>query len=123
MLAKGACKFCNQIYMVDEEDPDYIAGERNLEKVATMRCTCEASRLYQFRENQKDKAYDNIDLAFNDYESLKNILRAAVNSMVDSGVVSITIKNDQGVTGKMTVGAKGNIKVSRTISKKVEYDE
>ena len=34
-----------------------------------------------------------------------------------------TIKNDQGVTGKMTVGAKGNIKVSRTISKKVEYDE
>lgn len=123
MLVKGTCKFCKQVFMVSEEDPDYISGGRNLDKIATLRCTCEESRDYQYREAQKERAYDNIDLAFNDYTTMKDALRAAVQGMVDQKLLSVTMKNGEGVTGKLTVTSKGTIKVSKTVSKKVEFDE
>lgn len=122
-MTRGTCKYCGQVFMVDEEDPDYIKGMRSADVVASLRCTCEGAREFSYREEQKEKAYDNIDLAFDEYETMRDALKAAVQGMVDKKFSNITIKNADGVTGKLTVTGKGTIRVSKTVSKKVEFDE
>ncbi len=122
-MVGGKCNYCGQVFMVDEEDPDYITGGRCVDRIATLRCNCEGARIFSYREEQKEKAYDNIDLAFNEYEVMRDTLKAAVQGMVEKKFASITIKNSDGVTGKLSVTGKGTIRVSKTVQKKVEFDE
>ena len=122
-MVGGKCNYCGQVFMVDEEDPDYITGGRCVDRIATLRCNCEGARIFSYREEQKEKANDNIDLAFNEYESMRDTLKAAVQGMVEKKFASITIKNSDGVTGKLSVTGKGTIRVSKTVQKKVELDE
>lgn len=122
-MVGGKCTYCGQVFMVDEEDPDYITGGRCVDRIATLRCNCEGARVFAYREEQKEKANDNIDLAFNEYESMRDTLKAAVQGMVEKKFASITIKNSDGVTGKLSITGKGTIRVSKTVQKKVEFDE
>ena len=54
---------------------------------------------------------------------MRDTLKAAVQGMVEKKFVTITIKNSDGVTGKLSVTGKGTIRVSKTVQKKVEFDE
>lgn len=119
MTNTAKCPFCKQIVMLASETDDEDAEERAKEL-----CTCDGAKSYQKRKKRIERACGNIELEFEEhYPETSELLKAAVNFIAYNKIAKITIDTGHGIKGTVGITSKGSIKVTKSISKKVEHDE
>lgn len=116
----GSCRYCGQTAILDVE----VATKDTADEEATLKCNCDGAKNYKYKLERIKKANDNIELAFHEsYHDTEYLLKAAVPALIDYKIAKMTVDTGAGTKGEIKLTNKGNIKVSKSISKKVEYDE
>ena len=109
------CEYCGQIINSDE-------GE------AWQHCNCPAARARQKKEDQIIMAHDNIDELFGPeaaeeygYQPVPDyilvLLKSCATLAGDSGIKSTIVLGGALGTAKISLGSKGQIKVTRTLAR------
>lgn len=114
------CRYCGQIYdsMVETED------ENIAQECATMMCKCDGAKHYQNQKRREEKTKDNIDLAlFEENEKAADFLKQGVPLILEHKLAKITIDTGNGQKVTVSMTNKGNMKVDKTSTKKVVFDE
>ncbi|MCM1296867.1 MAG: hypothetical protein NC311_15115 [Muribaculaceae bacterium] len=115
----GKCRYCNQITYLNQN-----MTEDEAEETATLGCNCFKGRDYRERVKRIEKTNNNIDLAFmEDFPQTAELFRSAVPAIMDGKIVKVSIDTGQGIKGVIGTTQKGSLKVERTASKKVTYEE
>ena len=122
-MKTAACKYCGQTFMIDIDDKDWPDANGDMELVATRRCMCDGAQHFKALERKKEKANDNISIAFEqDEPAIAEVLKYAVDGIVNEKMYKITINGDK-VKAVLQRTTKGTIKVSRTDQEVQEYNE
>lgn len=114
---RGACRFCGQISIVqvpmdwNDEQTDELAAET---------CECDDAKSYRYLERRKEKAIAAIDKQFgeeNVTEKAIELMKQSVELVAQGCCVAVTV-NTGNIKGKVSVNAKGAIKVEKTKTEK-----
>jgi hypothetical protein len=122
VIQDGACRFCGQLKKVET-----MIGwtDDQCDELATETCGCFDSCTYARKKGQKERAEKKINRLF--VETLDNepldqaavdLIREAAELVSDFKIKSCTIDNGNGCKAKVSITAKGNIKVERTDTEK-----
>ncbi|MCI8627355.1 MAG: hypothetical protein HFI40_14010 [Lachnospiraceae bacterium] len=125
VTATGFCRFCGQA-TTRKALPEWTQEEIN--ELATEFCDCFTAEDYTRKKNRMERAYERIDMLFVEDEtvpvdeSVVTLLREAVSPMCEDFIQSISIDTGKGIKGKLSLTAKGKIKVSRIITDTSAYE-
>lgn len=123
-MIKGICRYCNQVILLEESDITDLESEAAITEAAAMKCKCDDAKYYQRLEKRKEKTRNNIELAFHvSDENIEQIMKAAVEPMINYKIAKITIDNGKGLKGTMSMSSKGGIKVKASATKEAEFVE
>ena len=115
----GKCRYCNQITYLEKQ-----MSEAEAEETATQQCNCLEGKDYRRRVVRIKKTNDNIDLAFmENFPQTAELLRAAVSAIMDGKIIKMSVDTGMGIKGSISMTSKGSLKVEKTASKKVAYEE
>ena len=120
MLQKGKCKYCDQMFMIDNDEE---LTEEELSIEATRQCNCSLASNSRIRETKKCKVKENINQLFGMDEATAIILIENIDRIACDNIASITVDSGAGYKGKMYMTSKGAIKVERNVSKKISMEE
>ena len=127
VIVNGTCRFCGQA-TTRKALPEWTQEENN--ELATEFCDCFEAERYTHKKNQTERAYEKIDTLFVEDEtapvpvdeSVVTLLREAVSPMCENFIQSISIDTGKVIKGKLSLTAKGKIKVSRIITDTSAYE-
>ena len=125
VIGNGSCRFCGQA-AARKALPEWTQEEIN--ELATEFCDCFTAEDYTRKKNRTERAYERIDMLFVEDEtvpvdeSVVTLLREAVSPMCEDFIQSISIDTGKGIKGKLSLTAKGKIKVSRIITDTSAYE-
>ena len=114
---RGACRFCGQISIV-EVPRDW--GDDKVDDLVTETCKCDDAKNYRHMELRKEKAMAAIEKQFGE----ENVTEKAVELMKQSvelvagGYCDAVTVNTGNIKGKVSVNAKGMLKVEKTKTEK-----
>ena len=114
---RGACRFCGQISIV-EVPRDW--GDDKVDDLVTETCKCDDAKNYRHLELRKEKAMAAIEKQFGE----ENVTEEAVAFMkksvelVAGGYCDAVTVNTGNIKGKVSVNAKGMLKVEKTKTEK-----
>ena len=114
---RGACRFCGQISIV-EVPVDW--EDDKVDDLVTETCKCDKAEVYRYKQSRKDKAVAGIEKQFGEERVSKeamDILKEAVNMVLDGHCDTVQI-NVGNIKGKVSINAKGAIKVEKTKTEK-----
>lgn len=112
----GACIYCGQTQYI-EHLGDITGAE--LDREATKRCNCDLREKARQAEVSAECAVDNIKLLFEaDFPEVAAILKGSVVSLVKGEVRGVSIDTGKKVTAKLSMTAKGDVKVERVENRK-----
>lgn len=123
---KGACECCGQIKIVEAPvnwNDDQVNG------LVTEMCDCIEADHRTRLKRQKERAHAKIEELFNgndkENECINNaalqLIHNAVEPIVDDDIASATI-DIGGIKAKLSMTAKGNVKITRTDTKTKNYE-
>lgn len=112
-LITGACKFCGQLRQVAALGPDADPDE-----AATEACDCYEAARYTSQKRTRERTTKSIEELFPKDEAVREILLATMEDIITEEIWSVTIDNGDGLKAKMSITAKGNVKVERTEKEK-----
>ena len=115
--ATGACTFCGQI-----ASRRVLAewSSEEIEELATETCDCWEAKDYMHKKGQQERADKKIDMLFGEGADVAvaaaaaDLLHKAVGPICDQRIASISIDAGNGIKGRISMTAKGNIRVVRT---------
>lgn len=112
---QACCSYCGQMQIISAGEG--MKGEE-LNKLATMQCTCEEALAFQKVEQKKTYAEANIKQLFaEDGKAFTDVMIAAAGSLASKSIKKMTLVNQQGIRATLT--AKENtIKIERTFTDK-----
>lgn len=108
----GTCRHCQQKVMV-KMPKDINVHEDYADDLATQECTCAEARLERDKKKARADAYESINKLFNNYDSVKNILTAAVQPLITGKIENLTIKVNKETKATMKITTKGKIRVEK----------
>lgn len=108
-LITGACRFCGQLHQIVDFGP-----EADPDEAATVACNCVEAAQYTAKKRQRERATKSIEELFSQEEAVKEVLLHALDCIIQEEIVSATVDDGDRLKAKMTLTAKGNIKVERT---------
>ena len=112
----GACIYCGQTQYI-EYLGDITGAE--LDREATKRCNCDLGEKARQAEASAECAVDNIKSLFEaDFPEVAAILKGSVVSLIKGEVRGISIDTGKKVTARLSMTAKGDVKVERVENKK-----
>ena len=112
----GACIYCGQTQYI-EHLGDMTDAE--LDREATKRCNCDLGEKARQAEASAECAVDNIKSLFEaDFPEVAAILKGSVVSLIKGEVRGISIDTGKKVTAKLSMTAKGDVKVERVENRK-----
>lgn len=108
----GACKFCGQCHQIE------VVGKWTddmLNEAATERCKCEEAGIFRVKKRRKEKAERKIiELFREDCGELMEMMKDAVNLIMDGPLNKVVFHTETGVKATISVNNKGNIKIERS---------
>ena len=110
-LTTGTCKFCGQIRQV-------AAAEADPDEAATEACRCYEATRYTAQKKTRERTTKSIEELFPRDEAVREILLVTMEDIITEEIVAITIDDGDRLKAKMSITAKGNIKVERTEKEK-----
>lgn len=120
IMKRGGCRYCGQI--ADLEVPE--GWEENVcDEVATEMCECISATIYTRKKRQKEKAAEAIEEQFGETGSgteddVRELLTDIADKVVEQKINSGTIDMGNGTKAKISINAKGLVKVERTKTEK-----
>lgn len=121
-IQNGACIFCGQLMPFETMG---LTREDDLNEFATEKCDCTEAKIYVKRKKSLEGAKEKIQQLFGKEsygEAAVEILNKAADSIFNRKIDNLTINIGNGCQGKVSQTSKGNIKVERTDTKKVSYE-
>ena len=122
----GACKFCGQ--MASLQIPEDWSSEM-ADELATELCNCLEAYVYTSKKNKKEKAAKAIEEQFGQDEEgkqtdekVKSLLITLSDAIVENQIKSGTVDIGDGIKAKISVTAKGFIKVEKTKTEKTSRE-
>lgn len=109
MVEVGYCKFCGQSRAVPEECVD-------LNEYATMHCSCDLARKYQFKSNQYEMAENMVNNYVGADHPLKGLLMDIIKSLQEQTSIAHTIRLTKRVKLALSITGDGEIKIKRTVT-------
>lgn len=124
-IQHGACRFCGQIMSFETSG---LAKEDDLNEWAVEKCDCTAAKIYTKRKKSVNTAKERVNTFFSNIsgpsgETAIRLLNEAIDAIIQNEIEQITINIGDGCKGKVSTNSKGNIKVERTDTKKVKYEQ
>lgn len=123
-IQSGACKFCGQIYQFETIG---LASGKNLDDWATEKCDCAEAQYHTERMKSLEGAKENIKKFFEKVpisgEIAITILNMAASAIYEDKIESISVDLGNGCKGKISQNSKGKIKVERTDTRKIKYEQ
>lgn len=122
-IQNGACKFCGQMYPIETSG---LAREDDLNEWATEKCDCTRAMDYTKRKNSVAKAKEKIEQLFgasHGGEAIVFLLNTGLDAIIAENIDEISIDLGHGCKAKVSQNSKGNIKVERTDTRKVKYEQ
>lgn len=117
-IKTGFCRCCGQSAQI-QTLLEWDSDTRN--EAATELCECEGARSYTWNKQRKERALNAIDKQFGDKagenqitEEIIEILKQTVELILLNKITSTTIDIGKGLKAKISLTAKGAIKVERT---------
>lgn len=118
----GACRFCGQ--MATLEAPETWSDE-DIDELATECCKCQEAEDYAYKKRRKERAIEAIIHQFGPYqetgiirEGTMELLAEIADQVVEAKIQSGTIEIGEGLKAKISMTAKGAVKVERSKTEK-----
>lgn len=117
----GGCKYCGQIAAL-EIPSDWT--EEMCNELATELCECTEAGIYARKKKQKEKASEAIEEQFGDKaedrieEEVIGLLNIIADMVIEDRLNSGTLDIGDGIKAKISLTAKGTVKVERTKTEK-----
>lgn len=122
-IQTGACTFCGQIYQFETSG---LAKEEDLNTWAVEKCDCSQAKDFIKKKKELEKAKEKIqqmlgsDIAG---DVITRLLDMAVDSISEDKIDDMTINVGNGCKAKVSQNSKGCIKVERTDTRKLKYEQ
>lgn len=121
----GACRFCGQVASrkVLEE-----WSSEEVDELVTETCDCWRAKDYTHKKEQQERADEKIDMLFGEQADVSlagaavDLLHKAVYPICEGCIASMSIDAGNGVKGKISMTAKGGIRVVRTKTDTSAYE-
>lgn len=118
----GGCQFCGQ--MITVEVPEGWKEEK-IDELATECCKCQEAEGYAYKKRRKERAVEAILKQFGPYqetgiirEGTMELLAEIADQVVEDKIQSGTIDIGGGLKAKISMTAKGAVKVERRKTEK-----
>lgn len=118
----GACRFCGQ--MITVKVPKGWEEEK-IDELATECCECQEAEDYAYKKRRKERAIKAIIHQFGPYqetgiirEGTMELLAEIADQVVEDKIRSGTIEIGEGLKAKISMTAKGAVKVERSKTEK-----
>ena len=105
----GYCKFCGQSRMVED-------AAVNVDECATLHCTCEDARKYQYKMQQYEAAKNMIDNYVGADAPIRGLLLDMVKSLQEKTSLKHSVKLNKRIKMDLSITGDGEIKIKRTIT-------
>lgn len=122
----GSCRFCGQ-QATHKVIEDWEQG--TIDELITESCECLEARIYTAGKGQKERAHSRIEMLFgkdNNVVATEDAVLALLHSVIDpiceGHIAAATVDIGNGVKAKISITAKGNIKVGRTKTDTSTYE-
>lgn len=123
-IQHGACKYCGQIYQFETIG---LSKETDLDEWAVENCDCAEAQYHTQKKKSLEVAKKNISKFFEKIpeagEVAVTILNTAADAIDEDKIASLSINLGNGCKGKISQNSKGKIKVERTDTKTVKYEQ
>lgn len=122
----GSCGFCGQkaTHKVME---DWEQG--TIDELITESCECLEACIYTAEKGQKERAHSRIEMLFGKdnnvvatEDAVLNLLHSVIDPICERHIAAATVDIGNGVKAKISITAKGNIKVGRTKTDTSTYE-
>lgn len=120
-LQVGYCNACGQARQFQT-----LGGveQPQLNEWATDECKCEAGEEERRIKRSQLKAEENIEKLFGDkFPETAAVLRTALPFLIADRIESITVKTGYEVDAKVSITAKGKVKVEKKENRKISFTE
>jgi hypothetical protein len=122
-IQNGACIYCGQLMPFETTG---LAREDDLNEWATEKCDCSEAKIYAKRKKSLSGAKEKIKQFFGSESSgeiVIKLLDMATDAIFENKIDDLSINIGNGCKGKVSQNSKGNIKVERTDTRKVKYEQ
>ena len=119
ITAQGGCLFCGQIIAL-EVDPTWKQEE--LDELATELCDCTEAGAYTYTKKRREKAKKCIKEQFQEEikenENIKHLLNVVTDMVINEEIRTFSCDINGKIKAKISMTAKGNVKIERTETEK-----
>lgn len=120
-LQVGYCAACGQARQFQTTGG---VEQTQLNEWATDECKCEAGEEERRIKRSQLKAEENIEKLFGDkFPETAAVLRTALPFLIADRIESITVKTGYEVDAKVSITAKGKVKVEKKENRKISFTE
>lgn len=120
-LQVGYCSDCGQARQFQTSGG---VEQSQLDEWATDECKCAAASERRLIKQRKERAIKNIEKLFGErFPETVLVLKAALPFIMDDQIESITIKTGCDIDAKISVTAKGKVKVEKKIKNNISLSE
>lgn len=120
-LQVGYCEDCGQARQFQTSGG---VEQSQLDEWATEECTCSAASERRLIKKRQERATENIEKLFGEkFSETVEVLKTALPFLIKDQIESITIKTGYDIDAKMSVTAKGKVKVEKKIKNNISLSE
>lgn len=117
----GYCRACGQARQFQTSGG---VDQQQLDEWATDECKCAAGEEERRIKKSQQKAVKNIENLFEDeFPETAAVLKSALPFIIADRIASITIKTGHEIDTKISITAKGKVKVEKKNNKKISLTE
>lgn len=117
----GYCRACGQARQFQTSGG---VDQQQLDEWATDECKCAAGEEERRIKKSQQKAVKNIENLFEDeFPETAAVLKLALPFIIADRIASITIKTGHEIDAKISITAKGKVKVEKKNNKKISLTE
>lgn len=120
-LQVGYCEVCGQAKQFQTTGG---VEQSQLDEWATDECTCTAASERRLIKKRQERAVENIEKLFGEkFPETAEVLKTALPFIIKDQIESITIKTGYDIDAKISVTAKGKVKVEKKIKNNISLSE
>ena len=123
-IQQGSCRYCGQIVSFETIG---LASLDKLDEWASEKCDCTSAKHFAQRKKSLEGAKENINKFFGSIpvkgQVVTELMNIAADALYEDKIGSLTINIGNGCNGKISQNSKGKIKVERTDTQTVKYEQ
>lgn len=117
-MRKGACLYCGQIRMIEEDDMlravmEGVEAGKEADILATRQCDCEDAARERERKERREAAGEWARSTFSEQDGSLQMIQSAIQTTFEGAIDSVTVKINK-YTHKIDTDSDGMIRIKTT---------